>query len=187
MASDAAPPRPAARAHPLHPEDAPGRLDLGCRAPPRDESARERCIREVDRYRFIEDPACPRQRHCPTTGAAILVQPGGNLRMTAAETSRRNANPDAHGKASLGCSDNFARVPWHTSSSFVLSRKLPSPLRSRPLGVHEPSSSFRRRRGVPASNMAVVKEQIDKAIAACVALWHLGWVSRWPRDRTSIH
>jgi hypothetical protein len=35
------------------------------------------------------------------------------MRITLAETSRRNANPDPHGEAPLGHRDHFSRIAWH--------------------------------------------------------------------------
>jgi hypothetical protein len=40
----------------------------------------------------------PGQRHCPAIGAAILVKPGGHLRVSVAETLWPKDEPDADGK-----------------------------------------------------------------------------------------
>src|SRR5215469_6062038 len=64
-----------------HLEHAASRLDLGPDAPPRNEGARERRIREIEGDSVIQHPAHSRRRHCPPIRPAILVQPGGNLSM----------------------------------------------------------------------------------------------------------
>ena len=77
---------------------AAGHLDLGPDAPPGNEGARERRIREIDRDRVVQDPAYSRGRQRPAIRAAILVEPGGDLSMAPAETSGWNRKPDADGK-----------------------------------------------------------------------------------------
>jgi len=81
-----------------HPEDASRGFHPGADAPPGDESVSERRISEVDRQGIIQHAACSRRRHSPAVGAAILVEPDGNLGMPLAETGWRNADPDADGK-----------------------------------------------------------------------------------------
>src|SRR4029077_7102682 len=90
-----------------------GGLRSGPNAPPRDEGAGERGIREVDRYRGIQYPARPRRRHHPTISAAVLFQPIGDLRVPLAETAWRDADPDADRKEALGCGDHLSRVARH--------------------------------------------------------------------------
>jgi len=77
---------------------AAGHLDLGPDAPPGNEGARERRIREIDRDRVVQDPPYSRGRQRPAIRAAILVEPGGDLSMAPAETSGWNRKPDADGK-----------------------------------------------------------------------------------------
>ena len=52
-------PDPRSRLVLAHLEHAAGRLDLGPHAPPGDEGARERCIREIERDRVVEYPRIP--------------------------------------------------------------------------------------------------------------------------------
>ena len=83
-----------------HLEDASGRLYLGPKAPPRNESVGERRISEIDRKGIIEHAASSRGRHSPAVGVAVLVKPSGNVRAPLAEAARRNADPDTDGEAS---------------------------------------------------------------------------------------
>ena len=68
---------------------------------------------KVDRDGVIQNPAHPRRCHRPAIGAAVLIQPGRDLRMPLPKTFRWYGDPDAHGKSSFGCDDHFARVAWH--------------------------------------------------------------------------
>src|SRR6516164_1671216 len=114
------------------------RLDLGASAPPSDESARERGISEVDRDRVIQHPPHPRGRHRPAIGAAVLVEPHGDLGMPPPETVRRYGDPDTHRKSPFGRGDHFARVAWHqvflVPCSFSIGRMPPDLRTVQPLG-----------------------------------------------------
>ena len=80
-------------------EHAPGRLDLRSYAPSGYERARQGRISEVDREGVIQLAARSRGRHGPSVSAAILVEPGSDLRVTLAETRWRNSNSDPHREA----------------------------------------------------------------------------------------
>jgi len=84
-----------------HLKHAPGSLDQTSGTLSGDKSARERGIGEVDRDGVIQNPAHPRERHRPAIGAAVLVEPRGDLSMPPPETVRRYADPDAHRKKSF--------------------------------------------------------------------------------------
>jgi hypothetical protein len=69
-----------------HLEDASGSFHPGTDAPPGDEGISGRRIRGI-----VKHAARSRGRHSPAVGAAILVEPGGNLGMPLTETAWRNA------------------------------------------------------------------------------------------------
>src|SRR5580693_3915893 len=54
-------------------------LDFVTGTPPRNESAREGSVEEIDRHRIVEHPAHAGRCHCPAIGAAVLVQPRGHF------------------------------------------------------------------------------------------------------------
>jgi hypothetical protein len=93
MVSCAAPPDPRLRLILAHLGDSVSSLGFSPNAPPRYERARQGGIGEIDREGIIQYPARPRGRHGPPVGAAVLVQPGGDLRMPLAETFWRNGLP----------------------------------------------------------------------------------------------
>jgi hypothetical protein len=51
---------------------------------------------------IVEHAASSRGRHSPAVGAAVLVEPGGNLGMPLVETAGWYANSDTDGEAPLG-------------------------------------------------------------------------------------
>src|SRR6516162_1559361 len=85
--------------------------------------ARECGIGEVDRDGVVEHPAHARWRHRPAIGAAVLIQPGSDLRMSLPKTFGRHGDPDAHGKSSFCGDDHFVRVAWY-DEFLVRSRRL---------------------------------------------------------------
>jgi hypothetical protein len=101
-ASCATLPRPAAPAHPRAREIHRQRSDLAAHAPPGNEGARERRIREIERDHIVQHQAHPGRCHGPAIGTAILVEPSGHLRVALAKPVGRNANRDADGKSPLG-------------------------------------------------------------------------------------
>ena len=82
-----------------HLEHTANRLDLSPEAPSGYERARQGRISEVDREGVIQHAARSRGRHGPSVSAAILVEPGSDLRVTLAETRWRNSNSDPHREA----------------------------------------------------------------------------------------
>jgi hypothetical protein len=58
-----------------HLEHTTGGLRSGPNAPPRDEGAGERGIREVDRYRVIQYPARPKRRQVTRSSGSIGGSP----------------------------------------------------------------------------------------------------------------
>jgi hypothetical protein len=113
MASDACSPRFSPPAHRPHPEHTLRRLYLVPSTPPGDEGARERSVENVDRHRVVKHPAHARWRHRPAIRAAVLIELGGYVSMSLAETFRWNTDPDADREAPLGHRDHVARVTWH--------------------------------------------------------------------------
>src|ERR1700730_4924701 len=94
MASYAAPPRGSGLILAL-PKRPFGGLDLVVAdAPARDKRGGERCIREMDRNRIVENAARPRRCHRPAVRAAILIEPGGDSSVLLAETFRRDDDAD---------------------------------------------------------------------------------------------
>src|ERR1700732_2295658 len=93
-----------------HPKRPFGGLDLVADAPARDKSARECRIGEVDRDRIVEHPSCPRWRHRPAVGTAVLVKPGCHSSVLLAETAWRNGDADANRKSPFGRRDQLARI-----------------------------------------------------------------------------
>jgi hypothetical protein len=106
-AFDAAPTRPAAQADPR----APGTRLRQSRPSPRRTTAQQRRSRalhhEVRGHR-------PVGRHSPPVRAAILVEPGGDLRVSLAETRWRNGDPDKDREAPFGDCDHLAWVAGHS-------------------------------------------------------------------------
>jgi hypothetical protein len=93
-------------------EHTAGRLSLGPDAPPRNESARERRIREKIEIASFSTPRVPAGVSA-TIRPAILVQPCGDLGKVPAETFRRNADPNANREGPLGHRDQLARIARH--------------------------------------------------------------------------
>src|SRR5262249_52017317 len=67
-----------------HLENAAGHLGFRPDAPSGNECTGKRRIREINRDRVVQHPAHSRRRHRPAIGAAILVQPRGDLSVTPA-------------------------------------------------------------------------------------------------------
>jgi hypothetical protein len=65
------------------------------------------------RDRIIQNATGAGGRESPTVGAAICVQPIGNLGLPLSETARRNAHPNADREEALGCGDHLSRVARH--------------------------------------------------------------------------
>ena len=75
-----------------HLERASDRLDLRPDVPPGNEGARQCRICEIDREGVIQYATRPRRRHGPPVRTAVLIKPGGYLRMPLADTLRRNVD-----------------------------------------------------------------------------------------------
>ena len=124
MAFDVGPPQAAAPAHSRAP---------GTRLRPSRPSSRrtneQRTRSRASRRRNIErasfsTPRRPRGRHGPAVRAAILVEPGGHLRMPLAETLWRNADPDADREAPLCRRDHLAWVARQLNVPYIFSSRL---------------------------------------------------------------
>ena len=94
-----------------HLEHTSCRLDLGPDAPAGDKRARERGIGEVDRDGVIQHAARSRRRHRPSVRAAVLVEPGGDLRVPLTETR--------------GGTATLMRTGKRRSAAVIISRGLP--------------------------------------------------------------
>ena len=110
---DACLPRFSSSAHPSVPEHAFRRLDFVPGTPPRNESACECSVEEIDRHCIVEHPTHPGRCHYPAIRAAVLVKPSGYLGIALAETAGRNTEPDTDGEAPFGGRCHGARVTWH--------------------------------------------------------------------------
>src|SRR5712672_2528313 len=65
------------------------------------------------RHGIVDHSAHPRRGHRSAICAAILVEPGGYVSMSLAETFRWNTDPDADREAPLGIRDHVARLTRH--------------------------------------------------------------------------
>jgi hypothetical protein len=159
-----------------HLEHTTGGLRSGPNAPPRDEGAGERGIREVDRYRVIQYPARPRRRHHPTISAAVLVQPIGDLRVPLAETAWRDADPDADREEALGCV--FSSHVW-SSSPFLRCERNQARLLDPP---HRPTPNIAPSWNVAPTDPLPIVRYDAKAGERSLDVMRWGLVPYWAKD-----
>jgi hypothetical protein len=114
MPSCGEPPRSGHRPVIADPKQAVYDLNLLRDAPAGHECARQGGVGKVDRHRIVQDAASPRWSHRPPISTAIRVQPCRDLIEPAAESLRRNADPDPDRKPALGLSGRLSGGPQAT-------------------------------------------------------------------------